>query len=80
MAPFDVLVIDPPWSFGAKGKRGAPEQHYQTVGRGGLEIGRNTGAGIENIASLIPMDEWSHKESHLYLCGCPRPSSHSLSS
>lgn len=65
--PFDVLVVDPPWSYGAKGKRGAAERHYKTVGRGNLEIHRHHGAGVENIAPIVPMAEWSHRESHLYL-------------
>lgn len=72
---FDVLVVDPPWSYGKKtvartaGYRSKlAVQHYRVEGQeGGGEINRRTGAGIEAIIDSVPIKEWGAPDSHLYL-------------
>lgn len=73
---FDVIAVDPPWSYGAKNtiartaRYGTQlaEQQYGTIGSdNGTEVNRRTGEGIENIAATIPMDEIAAKDSALYL-------------
>lgn len=66
---FDVLVVDPPWSYGSDTGRPnrVAEAHYGTIGNSGKEINRKSGAGIENIIASAPIKEWSAKNSHLYL-------------
>jgi N6-adenosine-specific RNA methylase IME4 len=65
---YGVIVIDPPWSYGSDtGRTRTAEHHYQTIGNGGKEINRATGAGIENIAAATPVPEWAKRDAHLYL-------------
>lgn len=65
---YSVIVIDPPWSYGSDtGRTRTAEHHYDTIGNNGKEINRKTGAGIQGIIEQTPLDEWSAKESHLYL-------------
>lgn len=67
--PFDVIVVDPPWSYGADTGRPnrVAEAHYATIGNNGREINRKTGAGIENIIACAPVADWAKPNSHLYL-------------
>lgn len=66
---FDVLVVDPPWSYGANTGRTnrVAEAHYPTIGHNGKEINRNTGQGIEAIIASAPITEWARRDAHLYL-------------
>ena len=71
---YDVIVEDPPWSYGAKTKARDSRystqlagQHYDVIGVGDKEINRKTGAGIENIAAEAPVGSWSNKDSFLFL-------------
>ena len=60
---FDVIAVDPPWSYGSKPDartaRYATQlagHQYDVVGSdNGTEVNRRTGAGIENIAALVPI-------------------------
>jgi N6-adenosine-specific RNA methylase IME4 len=56
---YDVLVCDPPWSYGTQA-RGSARKHYETIG------GR-FGAGVEAIADVARIGEWSAANAHLYL-------------
>ena len=70
---FDVLVVDPPWSYGKatserKCSRNVSSRHYTTIGQGsGGEINRRTGAGISNIIEATPIPQWAADDAHLYL-------------
>lgn len=66
---YDVIVVDPPWSYGTDTGRPnrVAEAHYATIGNGGREISRRTGAGIENIISSAPVTAWAAENCHLYL-------------
>lgn len=72
---FDVIVVDPPWSYGRAAAARTPRyatqlagQQYATVGASsGAEIHRGTGAGVKNLAALVPMDEVAAEQSALYL-------------
>lgn len=69
MILYDVLAIDPPWSYGKDTGRPnrVAEAHYETIGNEGREINRHTGAGIQNIIDTTPLNEWSEPNSHLFL-------------
>lgn len=65
---YTVLVVDPPWSYGrATGRSRTAEAHYETLGNGGKEINRSTGAGIQSIIDATPVPAFAAKDSHLYL-------------
>lgn len=66
---YDVLVVDPPWSYGSNTGRPnrTAEAHYKTIGCEGKEINRRTGAGIQSIIDSAPVLDWSKPKSHLYL-------------
>lgn len=66
---YDVLVVDPPWSYGSDTGRPnrVAESHYKTIGHCGKEINRTTGAGIDAIISSAPIRDWASDNSHLYL-------------
>ena len=70
---FDVLVVDPPWSYGKATaerttSRNVSSRHYATMGQeGGGEINRRTGAGILSIIEATPIPEWAAPNAHLYL-------------
>lgn len=72
---FDVIAIDPPWSYGSKPDprtvRYATQlagHQYGVVGSDkGTEVNRKTGAGIENIAALIPVDDLMAPSSAMFL-------------
>lgn len=72
---FDVIVVDPPWSYGstteartARYRTQLAAQQYGVVGSdAGTEVNRRTGEGVENIASLIPMDDIAADQSALFL-------------
>jgi N6-adenosine-specific RNA methylase IME4 len=72
---FDVVAVDPPWSYGSKTEartvRYATQlasTQYEVVGSDrGTEVNRRTGEGIENIAALIPMDDLVSPSSALFL-------------
>ena len=65
---YGVLVVDPPWAYGADtGRTRCAETHYKTIGSGGKEINRKSGAGIENIISETPVCELADDNAHLYL-------------
>lgn len=68
MGKYGVIVVDPPWSYGSDtGRTRTAEHHYQTIGDGGKEVNRKTGAGIESIATATPVTEFAAKACHLYL-------------
>lgn len=65
---YTVIVVDPPWAYGSDtGRARTAEHHYKTTGNGGKEINRKTGAGVENIATQTPVEEWADKNCHLYM-------------
>lgn len=64
---YGVIVVDPPWSYGAGGGAGVANAKYETIGNGAREINRNTGAGIESIISATPVGDWASPNGHLYL-------------
>lgn len=66
---YDVIVVDPPWSYGSDTGRPnrVAEAHYKTVGNAGKEINRKSGAGIENIIASAPVPEWAERDCALYL-------------
>lgn len=65
---YDVIVVDPPWAYGSGGAPSrTAESHYKTIGNNGKEINRKTGAGIDSIIKSVPVEQWSAKNSHLYL-------------
>ena len=65
---YSVIVVDPPWAYGSQtGRTRTAEHHYETIGNGGREINRKTGAGIEGIIAATPIAEWAQKDAHLYL-------------
>lgn len=65
---YSVLVVDPPWSYGSDtGRTRTAEHHYKTIGNGGKEINRKTGAGIEGIIATTPVIELAARDAHLYL-------------
>jgi N6-adenosine-specific RNA methylase IME4 len=72
---FDVIAVDPPWSYGNKTEARTVRyetqlaaQQYAVVGAGGAgEVNRRTGGGIENIAALVPMDAIAAPDSALFL-------------
>ena len=66
---YDVILVDPPWSYGSDSGRPnrTAEAHYKTIGNAGKEINRRTGAGVENIVRSVPIGEWAASDSHLYL-------------
>lgn len=65
---YDVIVLDPPWSYGSDtGRKRTAEFHYRTTGNEGKEINRKTGAGVENIATQTPVNEWAADNCHLYM-------------
>lgn len=70
---YDVLVVDPPWSYGKSVaertlSRNVGTRHYQTIGQNGDgEINRKTGAGVENIIQSFPMAQFAAENAHLYL-------------
>lgn len=66
---YDVLVVDPPWSYGSDTGRPnrTAEAHYKTIGHNGKEINRRTGAGIQSIIDSVPIKDWAAPRSHLYL-------------
>ncbi|KAB2655934.1 hypothetical protein F9K94_15520 [Brucella tritici] len=66
---YDVLVVDPPWSYGSNTGRPnrVAEAHYPTIGHNGKEINRNTGKGIEAIVDCAPINDWASRDAHLYL-------------
>lgn len=68
MKKYGVIVIDPPWAYGKDtGRARTAEHHYQTIGNEGGEINRKTGAGVENIVSATPANDWAAKDCHMYL-------------
>jgi len=66
---YDVIVVDPPWSYGSDTKRPnrTAEAHYKTIGHNGKEINRRTGKGVEGIAEAAPIGNWAKPDSHLYV-------------
>ena len=67
---FDVLVVDPPWSYGRatpERKRDIGRPPYPTIGQDGGEINRRTGAGIQAIIDTTPIPDWAEANAHLYL-------------
>jgi N6-adenosine-specific RNA methylase IME4 len=65
---FDVLVVDPPWAYGADtGRTRTAERHYRTIGNAGREINRRTGEGVQAIVDSAPIREWAAPNAHLYL-------------
>lgn len=68
MSDYTVLVVDPPWSYGSNtGRTRTAEFHYDTLGNGGREVNRKTGAGIESIIAATPVPQYTAKDAHLYL-------------
>jgi len=70
MVMYDVIVVDPPWAYGGAntgGKPGSAEGQYRTIGNGGREVNRRTGAGIEAIACAAPVGDWAAPTSALFL-------------
>ena len=69
MDAYDVIVVDPPWSYGSDTGRPnrVAEAHYSTVGNNGKEINRKSGAGIENIIACAPVQGWAAADCALYL-------------
>lgn len=67
--PYDVIVVDPPWSYGSDSGRPnrTAEAHYKTIGANGKEINRRTGAGVEGIVDAAPVGEWAAKNAHVYI-------------
>jgi len=70
---FDVLVVDPPWSYGKPvaertTSRNVGTRHYSALGQGGDgEINRRTGAGVQGIIEAAPVAELAANDAHLYL-------------
>ncbi len=70
---FDVIVVDPPWSYGGSTEQKNPiystaKLRYDVVGQGGSgEINRKTGAGIDKIISCVPLESWANENCHLYM-------------
>lgn len=63
-----VLVVDPPWSYGSDtGRTRTAEKHYATMGNGGKEVNRKTGAGIQTIIDATPVQRLAAASAHLYL-------------
>lgn len=63
-----VLVVDPPWSYGSDtGRTRTAEKHYATMGNGGKEVNRKTGAGIQTIIEATPVQRMAAASAHLYL-------------
>jgi N6-adenosine-specific RNA methylase IME4 len=68
MSRYGVIVVDPPWAYGSDtGRTRTAERHYRTIGNGGREINRRTGAGVEHIGTATPVREWAEQNAHLYL-------------
>lgn len=68
-APYTVLVVDPPWSYGSNSGRPnrTAEAHYDTLGHNGKEVNRRSGAGVESIIKATPVVAMAEKDAHLYL-------------
>jgi len=69
MTRYSVIVVDPPWAYGSASAtaKGTAESQYATMGNGGKEINRVTGAGVESIIEATPVREWADDNAHLYL-------------
>jgi N6-adenosine-specific RNA methylase IME4 len=73
---YDVLVIDPPWSYGGQAAAARTVRYatqlaghqYEVIGNSnGSEINRNTGAGVENIAASFPAADCANDKAALFL-------------
>lgn len=63
---YDVIVIDPPWSYGSGAGRGVAKNHYRTVGAD-TRSAIGLAATIDAIASLVPIDGWAAPDCALYV-------------
>lgn len=72
---FDVIVVDPPWSYGTKTEAKTVRyqtqlaaQQYNVIGSvKGKEVNRKSGDGIEQIAASVPLSDFAAPVSSLYL-------------
>lgn len=63
---YDVIVVDPPWSYGNKHARSLASNHYSTVGAD-TRSAAGAAATTEAIANLVPIKEWAAPRCALYV-------------
>jgi N6-adenosine-specific RNA methylase IME4 len=63
--PFDVIVVDPPWSYGSTNDRSSAGKHYRTLQAS--TRGKNTRPAVEELVAIAPVHEVAADAAALYL-------------